>query len=190
MVHSSINTSTDQTLETEIGTGHIYRTIRALHTFSTEIWDARNTQLHKRNDEEAARIRTPIDAVIKELHQQPHLLHPTDRFRCETPLSDIIKLRPPNKRRWVRRVQQAQQRLIETSTHQQTSLPTFQGYSITSRQRTPLLPTMPKTTTYTQTTLTDTPPPRQPPPTSLRPTLTPRQPMKQTQLTFTQSAKN
>jgi hypothetical protein len=49
---------------------------------------------------------------------------------------------------------------------------------------------MPKTTTYTQTTLTDTPPPRQPPPTSLRPTLTPRQPMKQTQLTFTQSAKN
>jgi hypothetical protein len=91
-----------QHIEHDIGNGHVYRLIRALHGFTTGIWEAQNKQLNRRDDEEAARIQTPIDAVIKLLHSQPHLLHSVDRFRCEQSLSDILKLLwPLNKRRWV-----------------------------------------------------------------------------------------
>ena len=121
--------------ELDTGNGHVYRTIRALHQFSSEIWEARNKQLHKRDDEEAARIRTPIDAVIKHLYFQPHLLHSTDRFRCDKPLADIIKLRPANKQRWVRRVKKAQERYAEFNTRKQLPLSQYPGYTYTARRQ-------------------------------------------------------
>jgi hypothetical protein len=92
-IHHTINKH-----DFDTGNGHVYRTIRALHQFTTEIWEARNKQLHKRDYEEAARIRTPIDAVIQQLYHQPQLLHLTDRFRCDKSLADLLKLRPDNKR--------------------------------------------------------------------------------------------
>jgi hypothetical protein len=106
--------------EIDTGNGHIYRTIRALHQFTVEIWAARNKQLHKRDDKAAARIRTPIDAVIKHLYHQLNLLHATDRFHCDTPLTVLTKLRPSKKHRWVRRVQQAQVRYAELPYKYQT----------------------------------------------------------------------
>jgi hypothetical protein len=126
----------------DTGNGHVYRTIKELHQFSSEIWDARNTQLHKRDDEEAARIRTPIDAVIKHLYLQPHLLHSTDRFRCDTPLADIIKLRPANKQRWVRQVKKAQQRYVDYNKRKQLPLSKYPGYTYEARKQ-PILPATP-----------------------------------------------
>ena len=154
---------TTEHYENDIGNGHIYRTIRALHNFTTEIWDARNKQLHRRDDEMAARIRTPIDAVIKHLHAQSHLLHSADRFRCETPLHDILKLRPTNKRRWVRRTQQAQQRYIDFKKRKQAPLSQYPGYTFTPRQRATIQPA-PTTSlpSYSQSTLSNTLPMKPP----------------------------
>jgi hypothetical protein len=86
----------------DTGNGHVYRTIQAIHNFTSAIWEARNKQLHRQDDELAARIRTPIVALITSLYNQPHLLHPTDRFRNTTPLATILNYRSDNKRRWVR----------------------------------------------------------------------------------------
>ena len=148
--------------ELDTGNGHVYRTIRALHQFSSEIWEARNKQLHKRDDEEAARIRTPIDAVIKHLYFQPHLLHSTDRFRCDKPLADIIKLRPANKQRWVRRVKKAQERYAEFNTRKQLPLSQYPGYTYTARRRL-ILPAKPTPIVmYQQRLLSDILPQRPP----------------------------
>jgi hypothetical protein len=92
---ASIHHETQHSTEHDIGNGHVYRLIYALHEFTTRIWEARNKQLHKPDDEEAARIQTPIDAVIKLLHCQPHLLHSVDRFQCGQSLPDILKLLCP-----------------------------------------------------------------------------------------------
>jgi hypothetical protein len=98
---ASLHPTTD-TYKIDTGNGHIYRTIRALHQ-----WAARNKELHKQNDEAAARIGTPVDAVLKHLYHQPNLLHAADPFNCDTPLVVLTKLQPSNKRRWVQRDQQA-----------------------------------------------------------------------------------
>jgi hypothetical protein len=158
--------------EIDIGNGHVvYRTIRALHNFTTAIWEARNKQLHKRDDEFSARIRTPIDAVINALYNQPHLLHYTDRFRCDIPLAQILHYRPDNKRRWIRRVERAQSRYIEIQNRRQVSLAKYPGYKFTARKR-PIIQATPQPipsfhqTTLFGTTSTSTatiPPGKQPP---------------------------
>jgi hypothetical protein len=121
--------------ELDIGNGHVYRTIRALLQFSSEIWDARNKQLHKHDNNEAARIRTPINAVIKHLYHQPHLLHSTDRFRCHKSLVDLLKLWPANKQRWVRCIQKAQQQYVEFNKQKQLPLSNYPGYQYEVRKQ-------------------------------------------------------
>jgi hypothetical protein len=144
--------------EIDTGNGHVYRTIRAIHNFTSAIWEARNQQLHKRDDELAARIRTPIDALIKSLYQQPHLLHSTDRFRTATPLATILNYRPDNKRRWVRRVERAQARYIDIQKRRQVALVQYPGYTFKPRKRPPIPASPTQTIHFKQTTLFGTKP--------------------------------
>jgi hypothetical protein len=44
---------TTGTYKISTGNGHIYRTIRALHQFTVEIWAARNKLLHKRDSKDS-----------------------------------------------------------------------------------------------------------------------------------------
>ena len=137
----------------DTGNGHVYRTIRAVNNFTQEIWTARNQQLHKRDNEFAARIRTPIDAVIKELYNQPELLHSSDRFRCNTALSTILNYNPTNKRSWVRRVERAKERYVEYQKRRQQALSTYTGYTFVARKR-PIVQNQPAAApSFQQTTL-------------------------------------
>jgi hypothetical protein len=118
-------------------------TNRALHQFGSEILGARNKQLHEQDNDEAARIRTLIDAVIKHLYHQPHLLHSVDRFRCNKPRADIIKLRPANKQQWVRGVQKAQKCYVEYNKRkQELPLSKYPGYKYEARSQ-PIVPATP-----------------------------------------------
>jgi hypothetical protein len=127
----------------------VYCLINALHGFTTGIWEAHNKQLHRRDDDEAARIRTPIDAVFKLLHSQPHLLHSVDRFHCEQSLSDILKLRPLNKRRWVNRVRTAQKRYAKFHDRHSLQLPKYEGFKYEPRER-PIVHNLPEPTPMLQ----------------------------------------
>lgn len=96
------------TLNQTEGYNMMRRLIQAVHTYTVDLWKARNEKLHDRENEEMKRIRSDNIAKICETYSQVQKLHFDDRYLCDQPLENILGSSVSTQRRWLRRVRESQ----------------------------------------------------------------------------------
>ena len=72
------------------GQQRTYQVVRALHNLVSKIWQGRNDELHRRDQENEVVHRTAIDAEIARLHSDPQELLAADHHYCHHPLDLIL----------------------------------------------------------------------------------------------------
>ena len=107
-------------LDSQAGKGlHNVRVIlRALNLLTQQLWKSRNRVLHESNDKEHCEIRDTERAEICSLHAHPERVPAGDRHYCERPLSDILKMSPTSRQRWLRYMTMARARMTHEGKRQ------------------------------------------------------------------------
>jgi hypothetical protein len=96
--------------DTVTGSHRIRKCIAAIHTFTRQLWLARNQLLHAATEETiTATARTTAQIEVTHYHQRPHLLRFDDRHLCDRNLHQLLTGSSSTRRRWLRLVKSSVQ---------------------------------------------------------------------------------
>ena len=152
---AAVHPTKPRKMERDKGQHRITQTLRALRTYTDNVWLDRNDVLHRHEDAEVARILSVQDSEIRHYHTHPHLLPERDRHYCKGNLDKLLKSKKSIRRRWLLRVRRSRNALLERQRKKRQTL--HHHFKFRRRIRVEI-----PTTTYTsptrlQTTLTGAP---------------------------------
>jgi hypothetical protein len=105
-----------------------------LHELITLTWKGRNETLHKDNTNQKVLVRTLEDAEISEYFGHPDLILEHDRHYCTGSLSNVLKSKPSNRRRWLMRVRRSRAAMLQDHQRQQHITSFFPSRTETPQQ--------------------------------------------------------
>lgn len=152
---ASVHPTQPRKIHRDKGQHRITKTLRALRTYTDNVWLDRNDVLHRHKDAEVERMLSVQDSEIRHYHTHPNLLPEQDRHYCKGNLDKLLKSKKSIRRRWLLRVRRSRNALLERQRKRRQTL--HHHFQFRRRIRVELPTTTYLSPTRLQTTITGVP---------------------------------